>query len=361
MNPGALKVMSTTANIRQLLRSFKNAIPETQRQAIEDHLDEYVTVTLARNNAVVHYNSSIQLLLEAQHAYDYSKSQANRLGQRKLQLDPYIPAIVFWLRSTRNNIRLELMQRLNYESRAIRFWGLQKELDFMSPGPLQSALQLKQGQSKLDNAFEECLNSWAGHIRVTWPRNQNDKGLFYRLSSTELVSLKRREISHDSTKGIYTVSIRLEPGAAPFGSGRADVRINQVRLWLLGVRVDEDAVKRRPLMVNVTHMGNETFQDTNRLDYHFSHDMVHIPFVYNTAKVHSTDDFTSSAVFSRQAIESNWSGGDTKPTESTFAAIGPFTEWRFSIREAENKGLQMGGVSAGYVEFCGANRGFSVT
>ena len=156
-DPGALKVIATSNNIKELLDSFKNAIPEDQRKGITDELDAYIAVTLNRNNTVIDYNTSIQLLLKAEQSLEYSKSQADSMGQRKLELDPNTPAIVFWLHKTRDNIRLELMQRLNYESRAIRFWGLWKHLDYSTPGPLQSALQLRDGQLKLNDAFENSL------------------------------------------------------------------------------------------------------------------------------------------------------------------------------------------------------------
>ena len=357
-DPGAIKVIGTAADIERILREFKNAIPEKERKGIEGSLDDYVAMTLNRNNAILDYNASIQLLLEAYHAREYSKSQGDRLGQKKLQLDPNTPAIVFWLRKTRDNIRLDLMQRLNYESRAIRFWGLQKYLDYSNPGPLQSVLHLRDGQLRLNNAFESSLNNYASNIRVTWPRGEDDQGLFYELKDAELQALKHRQINSDGEKGSYHVSIQLEPGADPFGPGRADVRINQVRLWLLGVKLAEDNAQRKRLMVNITHTGNEILEDASRQKLEFAHDTVNIQFEYDTARVQTKDDFSTKVVFSRQGIESNWSGGDTPPTASTFAAIGPFTVWHFSIRESENRGLDMGSVSAAFVEFRGANQPF---
>ena len=361
-DPGALKIIATKDDIKKILREFKNAIVEESRKAIESALDDFITVTLDRNSAVVEYNASIQLLLEASNILEYSKSQGESLGQRRHTLDPNTPAISFWLRKTRDNMRLELMQRLNYESRAIRFWGLRKQLEYFSPGPLRSVTELRQGQSNLNAAYENSLNGYANNIRVTWPRNDNEKGLFYMLSNAELEAFKQRQLLTTSKgdDGVYNASIRLNPGASPFGPGRADVRINQVRLWLLGVKVEADIAGRKPLMVKIAHTGNETLESTEGQGLEFSHDTVNIQFEYNTANVHTPDDFSTSAVFGRQELENNWIGGDTKPTASTFAAIGPFTGWRFSIRESENVGLDMGSVTAAYVEFRGANRPFSV-
>ncbi|KAF7629508.1 serine protein kinase [Aspergillus flavus] len=361
-DPGALKIMATKGNIQKILREFKNAIVEKDKKDIESALDDYIAVTLNRNNAVLDYNSSLQLLFEASNAREYSKSQAESLGQRRHTLDPNTPAILFWLRKTRDNMRLQLMQRLNYESRAIRFWGLKKHLDYSSPGPLRSFIELRDGQSKLNAAYEDSLNSYANNIRVTWPREEKEKGLFYILSNAELKAFKQRQrlTTSKGDDGVYSASIRLEPGAPPFGPGRADVRINQVRLWLLGVEVKADNAGRKQLMVKIAHSGNETLENTDRQALGFSHDAVNIQFEYNTAKVQTSDDFKTDVVFGKQGLENDWSGGDSKPTASTFAAIGPFTEWRFSIRESENVGLDMRSVTAAYVEFRGANRPFSV-
>ena len=357
-DPGALKVISTMDGIKGIVREFKNAIPENERKDIESALDDYVIVTLDRNNAILDYNASIQLLVEAYQAKEYSRSQGESLGQKLLQLDPNIPAIIFWLRKTRDNIRLELMQRLNYEGRAIRFWGLEAQLDISTPGPLRSALQLRDVQLRLNQAFENCLSGYANNYRVTWPRLDDERGLLYQLTNAELEALKLRNLRSDGCEGAYEVSVRLEPGAEPFGPGRADVRINQVRFWLLGVKVDGDAARRKRVMVDIVHSGNEALQDTARRTFVFSHDSVSIQFEYNSTGIHTTEDLSSDAVFSRQGIESNWSGDDAQPTATTFAAIGPFTVWRFSIRESLNKGLDMTSVTAAYIEFRGANRSF---
>lgn len=361
-DPGALKILSTADDIRKILREFKNAVVPSDLKSVESALDSFVDVTLGRNSAILDYNASIQLLFEAINNREYSKSQGETLGQKRNSLNPKSPAILFWLRKTRDTMRLELMQRLNYESRAIRFWGLQKQLDFSRPGPLNSVTQLQVSQLNLKKAFENCLQGYANNIRVTWPRHESDKGLIYALSKEELEAFKRREVlvTSKGDDGVYTTSVRLEPGAPPFGSGRADVRINQVRLWLLGVQVNPDSAHRKRLLVKISHVGNETLENTERERFEFAHDAVNIQFEYDTAKVQGVDDFSSKFVFGKQGLEDNWSGGDSRPTASTIAAAGPFTEWRFAIRESENLGLDMGSVTAAYVEFRGANRPFSV-
>ncbi|KAJ5520798.1 serine protein kinase [Penicillium fimorum] len=361
-DPGALKVLSTAANIRKILREFKNSIEPTDLRGVESALDSFTDVALNRNNTVLDYNASLQLLFEAINNREYSKSQGEALGQKRLTINPKAPAILFWLRKTRDTMRLGLMQRLNYESRAIRFWGLQKHLDLSLPGPLNSVVQLQQSQLNLKNAFEDCLHGYANNIRVTWPWHENDGGLRYELNKEELEVFKRRQLIPVSNGDdwVYSTSIRLEPGAAPFGSGRADVRINQVRLWLLGVQVNPDSGLRKRLLVKISHGGAETLQNTEGERFEVTHDAVNLQFEYNTAKVQGTDDFRSEFVFSKQELENNWSGGDSHPTASMIAAIGPFTEWRFAIRESQNTGLDMSSVTAAYVEFWGANRPFSV-
>ncbi|KAB8223185.1 hypothetical protein BDV33DRAFT_167617 [Aspergillus novoparasiticus] len=92
-DPGSLKILATKGDIEKILREFKNAIVEKDKKDIESALDSFIAVTLNRNNAVLDYNAFLQLLFEASNVREYSKSQAEALGQRMHTLDPNAPAI----------------------------------------------------------------------------------------------------------------------------------------------------------------------------------------------------------------------------------------------------------------------------
>ncbi|KAE8155237.1 hypothetical protein BDV25DRAFT_167697 [Aspergillus avenaceus] len=334
-DPQGLKVMAKAADIEKLMQSFKDSIPAEQRQKVDKALDEYKKVILLRNNAVVDYNSSVQLLVEARH------------DQKKLSLDPTIPAVSFWLRRTRDNLRLQLMQRLDYARRAVKYWGLEAGFNFAEPGPLRSSKDLEINRLALN-----------GNVRSTWPATENQQGLFYDLSGAQLASLIAGQQESRRTGKVYKVSISLEPKAMPFGGGRADVRLSEVRLWLVGASVDSDGLKRQRLLVHIQHMGDDVFEDANEERFAFTHDMVSIPFEYDVAKVKSKDDFTHEAKLNRaNALQGAWTG-DRERKDSTIAAIGPFATWNLVVRESENPGLNMANVKSAHIEFCGANRSF---
>ncbi len=136
----------------------------------------------------------------------------------------------------------------------------------------------------------------------------------------------QRSTSSNVKVSSYIASIKLNPGSSPFASAMADSCITQVRLWIAGVIVGEDNAGRYPLVVEIAHMGDETYEDSNRTKFHFAYDMVNIQFSYETARAKAMNVFNSTVVFNKQGVESNWGGGDEKPTASTFVAIGRFTK-----------------------------------
>src|ERR1700723_3388319 len=85
----------------------------------------------------------------------------------------------------RNILQLDVMQRLNYEGHAISFWGLQGTISFVEAGPLRGHVDLVLNQKKLDDKFEECLQSFASSAWVVWPSNTDSAGLRYKLTDQE--------------------------------------------------------------------------------------------------------------------------------------------------------------------------------
>lgn len=360
-DPGALKIIAKREDIKKIMDKFADFIPADSKKKIQKALDNYIATTLLRNQAVVDYNSSIQLLLEARHEEEYARSQASSLADKSVKLDPGIPAVAFWLRRTRDGLRLELTQRLDLARRAVMFWGLIKDIGYSQSGPLRSSVKLEQDRLSLEKAFEDILTRYAGNLRSVWPPTEKQQGLFYKLADGQLASLTSGVLDLDKlgkVSKVYKVSIRLNPGDEPFKKGRADVRLSQVRLWLIGVTVKPDGRGRQVVLVHLEHMGQDEFQDENGNQFDFSHDMISIPFEYDAANVKSDKDLTWDKKFNRaSAIQDDWTGGKSR-AESAIAAVGPFATWRFSVRERENPGLNMSGVTAAYMEFHGANRSF---
>jgi hypothetical protein len=357
--PGAPKTLAAVEETKALLCRFKNSFSAsgTEKEAIDRALGDFMDTAQKRNEAVLQYNSAIQLLSEARTEQDYYAEQIDTLGQKNLQLAPNLPSIVFWLRKTTNAIRLDLMQRLNYEARAIRYWGLRPGIESQDPSPLRNSTKLRQDHGRLEDEFERCLSHYAGSIRSTWPNDEQRnflgvQGLLYQLTTDQVEQLKKGILCGDQE--IYTTFV---PFSHAGFEHLPDFRLSQIRVWLLGVTVDRDTSQRQLLRIHITHMGEENIWDPSGKLFTFAHDRVNVQFTYDVEKVTSLGEVSSGAVHGRQELEHMYNGG-VSADERSMAPIGPFTTWRIEIKEAGmlNKGLCMDGLRSAYLEFWGANR-----
>jgi hypothetical protein len=131
-DPGALKILALQSDVDNWLDKFQNAIPSSLRDKIKTDMDDYVQLVQKRNQAVVALNTTIQVLYQAEKDLAYYTQQHKDLGQQLLSIDTKLPAICFWLKKSRNDMKLLILQTLNYASRALRFWCLQPLTGFDS-------------------------------------------------------------------------------------------------------------------------------------------------------------------------------------------------------------------------------------
>lgn len=142
-------------------------------------------------------------------------------------------------------------------------------------------------------------------------------------------------------------------------SGWHNVRITQVRVWLPGATVDEDAVNGPYLNIDITHLGDEKFvAGTARKPdvYSYTHEPVRFPFNYKTKSVHTLADCLGTKMGSKQAKDGEGlvalMGADAK---YAVAQVSPFASWRIDISafESDNPGLDLTKVKDVYIEFVG--------
>lgn len=349
-DPGAMKIMASEDDITSLLDRFKSSIPDSDASALRQDLDDYMDLVNSRNAAVLQYNSALQMLQEAQLDSSYAAARMQVLGQAGLKIDPNLPAIAFWLTKMRDDLRLDIMQRLNYQDRAISYWGLVPPSTYGAPGPLRDYDALSLDQETLSNSFKTALGIYADNIWSTWPvPGPNASGLFYQLTPGEVSALTRNG----------SVIVRIAPDNAVF-AGRSNVRLSQVRIWVVGASVSAtDARGRQPLMIDVTQQGRETILSHTRKTFEFTHDAVDIQFTYDSKGVKSFADCTSDRIFNTEVIQGDFSGGGQQVGTNTMAGIGPFAAWRIQIRAIENPGLAFAPGTVVYVEFWGGSGSFS--
>ncbi|KAJ5360022.1 hypothetical protein N7517_009213 [Penicillium concentricum] len=320
-DPGAIKTLTTAGNIQKILNEFKNAIPKSTLDKINKELEDYMSTVQSRNAAVVEYNCCIQFLAESLTAEEYFTKQINNLGQQGLQIN-HLSRLLF----------------SGSASRAIRYWGLQRIPIAFDPMPLQDFAFLADARLKLRKVFTKSLEQYAA-----------------KLTKPELDTLKAKPTSSDSG---YTTYLRLNPATYTEFGDRIDIRLSEVRLWMLGVNLDADVTGRKILSVELIHTGEDIIQDTHRKDLKFSHDQVTIGFDYDVSKVTNLNEARTKNVFSKQNIQNDHYIGD-KAGKNSIAALGPFTTWRLSVNtDRTNKELDMSGVTRAFLEFRWTSRAY---
>lgn len=357
-DPGAMKIIAKVEDVRDLVNNFKKGIPEAHSKEIGTALDDYLALIKQRNDAVLTFNSALQLYHQALEDVNYYTAQKEELGSDERKIDPNLPAVAFWLRKQMTDVQIDLMQRLNYEGRAIRFWGLVPPFDFNNPAPLQNKDTLEGNQRLLVKAFD---TAWESYGQTTWnfwpPPNSAQKGVVYKLNASELTTLRTR------IGGVYGVilnfdALRSAHDPASVFHGRANARVNQVRVWLPGaIKTPDASTGKQDLMIEVTQLGIETLLTSTSARYDFSHDPVSIQFVYDCAGVTSLAECTEDRVMVIESIQNDYTGG--KPKSDSLAPLGLFADWRIQLRDEENLGLDLSGVKDAYIEFWGRSLPFS--
>ncbi|KAK6544734.1 hypothetical protein TWF694_001419 [Orbilia ellipsospora] len=352
-DPGSIKIMATEADTRALIKQFKDALGEKFFQTIESDINGYFDAIRNRNNAVVEFNAVLQLVIEAQNQKKSNEDQKIALAKTGGEaVDPTLPSVTYWMRKARDNLRLDIMELLNCQSRSICYWGLAPNIPFRNPGLLPGYQLLKNSELTLEKLFDDVWKNYASFMKSTWPdeTDRNELGKIVELTAEQLAQLKQPDSNQR-----HTTYVTLAPDTPGF-EGMANVRLTQVRVWLPGAMVKLDAVERQPITTNITHLGKEIMVPPIGETMLFDHDAVDIDFTYESKGLVTKMDIKSNAAMGRQSIDSDYRGGDSPPTEDSFAPIGPFTTWRIVLDAARNPGLDLSRVSQGFMEFSGMNR-----
>lgn len=119
---------------------------------------------------------------------------------------------------------------------------------------LPAAAKLLEAQEDLATVFEEVLTAFSGTIANSWPLNKSDRskemGVVIRLSESARTQFLQQPVVEDGGGRIYRIVLNIPPvlnsknTGNPF-NGRANVRIDQVRVWLPGAKVGVDDGNRQ--------------------------------------------------------------------------------------------------------------------
>ncbi|OIW32924.1 hypothetical protein CONLIGDRAFT_695198 [Coniochaeta ligniaria NRRL 30616] len=370
-DPGAIKIMADQDKISEFLRSFKNAIPADAAGGLQEELNGYVEMIKLRNSAVVQFNSAVEQLARAVENRDSSTRQAQHLGSLAASLDSNLPTVSLWLRRGRDDLRLDIMQHINLASRAVRYWGLQELPGFSTPGPLQDHAALSLLAETVAQKWSSAWVMYANSTTRIWP-NADQTGPVYRLTTSEMATLRQVSPSLDRETGktvpVHSVMIRLEPGMrannktdpdAVLLHGRPNIRLSQVRFWLVGAKIDADDFDRQTLPVKIFMLGNgnEKIVGTNHKVWTFSHDAVPLDADIDISGIKTLKDCMPSRTLDRQQLGYIEKDTDSEPKAHTLAPIGPWALWRFEIEQT--RGLQIPEDADGYIEFRGISQSYT--
>ncbi|KAF3935183.1 hypothetical protein ABW20_dc0109483 [Dactylellina cionopaga] len=362
-DPGAGKLISTVDSLKSLLNQFKSAIPSSDSAKLSKDLDDYVSLITQRNTAVLTYNACLHLWVQAQADLEYYTKQHQNIATKFAQSDPSMPTIVFYMKKAVNDLKLHCLRLLNYGAHALRFWGtVDTPITFELNNALPDSAALASVNSQLNSRFEACLDELASGISQEFPGPQNavKLGKFYHLTDGELTSLKHG-VQDPDRKGklMYTAVLRniraaIRGDESTFADC-ANVRATQVRVWLPGAKVNPALVGLPPILtIDMIQYGNETVVPSGwsavPVEVLCNHSGVSFPFVYSIEGVNSIADVATATNTNSQDLTAGaYTGG--MATTSVLAPIGPFADWRITVRETANPGLDLSGVQNAYVEF----------
>ncbi|KAF3913544.1 hypothetical protein ABW20_dc0103237 [Dactylellina cionopaga] len=361
-DPGANLIFSSQENVDDLLKEFSNVIPADDSTGVDAAFKAYTDLILKRNGFITSYNTSLQLLLQAINDQAYYQQEDQQWSQQLLQLNPDMPAILFWLEKNRDDLRFQIMQNLNYEARANRFWGLGVKLTtMMAPGPLQGAGYLQTNQNNIDTDFQSCLTALSDNNMNQWPA-PGLPGAFYALPDNILDNLKSLPTSVKSPPGlIYSTSFSIATGDVQNLNSMANVRLSQVRLWLPGATItsSSDPEGNQVLSIMLTQCGDETIYGQYGESYPFVHDPVSVEFQYICNKVNTFGGCVTENVWNLQGISGDYNGTGTVAVGSNLTAqIGPYSTWTIEIKSNGmlNPNLDLSNVSTAYIELFGRSQ-----
>ncbi|CAK7205420.1 hypothetical protein SEUCBS139899_008191 [Sporothrix eucalyptigena] len=354
-DPGYAKIFATASDIEDILKDFTERVPDAAG-AVRKQLDAFLAAATKRNGHVLHYNGLLDQLQKLEGIQRQCAAEAERLGDRLLGQSPALPAIYFWLKTLKRESILRIMQELNNQARAQAFWGPTpvSSVTFSPPGPKDGAVQLRLHQEELAGRFEKAYEGFQSNGWHFFPTEKSfeKEGIRIPLTASALASLK------DTNEALITVTPRAHTDFLDM----ANARVTQVRFWLLGATVsahDPGAKNPRyPLRVQITQCGDDTLWTAAGKPCIFRHAPVTVQFSYETTLFNATQQCSGKPelVYGTQEIEHDYAGGPRVPGASDKPPIGPFGDWKVVVRKDVNPDLDLTGVTAGWIEFCGRHQ-----
>lgn len=358
-DPGATKLLAKEDDMKDLINNYHNLLGDSSIAHVQKLFDEYINTVIDRNNQIMHYNACLALWFQARDKARASEQALQDLNAEGIaEIDTELPGLATLVERSYFDLTKKVMQTLSSAQKSLNFWSLassSQSTDELSSlrhygneFPACTPSSTAAGQTGLYSALVTARDNILFRYGQAVEHFGSDHSAFglngiepiiVNLTQGQLLTLTGPERTTFAVsfrlKEVYRTTTREE---SPF-SGWADVRLARARLFLEGAKT-KDGI----LSVRLQHMGSEKIVDRENVMHEYHHDAIDLNFAYDlqSGKVHS------DGVIAEEGMNE----------ESLYAMPGPFCLWRVSVPTISNMGLDLSGVSKGWLEFSGYHRVF---
>lgn len=384
-DPGAAKLLITEKTLNDLIDKFSSALDPKKVKDIHSTLHQFASLAKRRNAAVLKYNTTAIMLVKALQSLKYFTHKIGALSSQKIMSDAHRGSLLLFQFKTFNDMCATAYELIYEAAGSMQFWKLDSNAQVDPPLPSggfdsgNTVEQIKSYVEGLSNSFTSWLSSYSENPGLIFPNpssppGQSAGGIPWFLSQdqvSELRDYKAKDLSSSTDEQEYQVMFAL-PAPTPQSTdasdssdynpftGYANVRLDQVLVWLLGatVKPDQDTQQCR-LSLEISHLGDDSIvKDNGETTLNFMHSATHLKFVYDPTNVTSWAAAQKTNPITVQNLDSGGEGAgrDSARTERqlSVAPIGPFATWILTVKERENNGLDLSKLTGICLEFWGS-------
>lgn len=342
-DPRAGKLIVEERQFEKAFADFSSQFP-TQLKAVRQAFQDYITQIIKRNSQIVRYNAIITLMFKNLNTIEAAEAAEQTITDKAIRsYKPDLPAMATFMSGVYYSARSQVLEILDLTARSYRFWALSDTnpmddiLKGTAPPSINHAL-LVEAKNAILGAYQQAIENFGtgatnfhspnGGITIEVPQDQVQS----------LISCNQMMFS------LEPVDSATSKADSPF-SDMADVRIDEIRIWVTGAKTSDNQ-----LSVRIVHTGSETIVSAVSDRYVFKHEPVTKPFKYDLKKAETDREGSISEHAKFGIVQTNKenTGGD-----SAYAALGPFTTWNIQIRADYNLNLDLSGVTKVELEFWG--------
>ncbi|KAJ4269007.1 hypothetical protein NW762_003080 [Fusarium torreyae] len=349
-NDDASKLLMEESEFSKLMDEVYSSLKEKTVEGVKSAFKFYISLVIERSHEIIRYNALVSTLAR----YKTENQTLNHTSEELQRADVAstsvrLPIIVVFMQK----LYVKAIRKTEYwlykAQRAYNYAALNYENIIGDSLGVDTPFS-RYDSTLLSNAEDELSTAYAKYLERRGPA----RGMFKKLqvpldewehiprikacgaeSCTLLVKVSPTSLAttllSPETKDNNT-SISINP-SNPF-AGMANVRLLRARCYLQGAT----CTPSNTLHLTLTHSGIEVLIDHTARDYEFKHKSQ----IVSTFKYH----LETGEIVLDSTIGNN-------REKSGYALVGPFVTWRLDINKDYNEGMDLSGVSDGYLEFEG--------